>query len=141
MNQLCTQLQRYAQEQPERTLLVDEHCAMSAGQLLAAVREGLRDCRENNPRTWAANMVVWTEVKYRFEPDGFFATAARIERMNAAAYEQLGPLVDGWVDAFAMSKAMPEMSRDCNHWKQTADQMLFSMVLNKAEASPKFPHA
>jgi hypothetical protein len=111
------------------------------GQLLAAVREGLRDCRENNPRTWAANMVVWTEVKYRFEPDGFFATAARIERMNAAAYEQLGPLVDGWVDAFAMSKAMPEMSRDCNHWKQTADQMLFSMVLNKAEASPKFPHA
>jgi long-subunit acyl-CoA synthetase (AMP-forming) len=37
MNQLCTQLQRYAQEQPERTLLVDEHCAMSAGQLLAAV--------------------------------------------------------------------------------------------------------
>ena len=55
--------------------------------------------------------------------------------MNEIAFEQLGHLVHGWIDTFAMSKLAPEFSDDCNHWRPSADEYLFNAILNEATAA------
>jgi hypothetical protein len=55
--------------------------------------------------------------------------------MNEIAFEQLGDLVHGWVDTYAMSKLAPEFSADCNHWRPSADVFLFNAILNEAAAA------
>jgi hypothetical protein len=104
-------------------------------QVVAAMRKGLLDCRDNHPSTWQSSIIIWAEAKYRFSPNRFHATPARLEQMNEIAFQQLGGVVHGWVDTFGMSKAAPEFSRDCNHWRPSADEYFANAVLNEAAAA------
>jgi hypothetical protein len=105
--------------------------------MISSVKDGLTDCRSNYPELWAANIIVWAEIKYRFSGNGWYTTNYRIKHLNDVAYALLGGIVDGWLDAFSMSKSAPEYTPDCNHWKPSADARLANAALNKLEAAAR----
>ena len=106
MNQLLLQLQRFAQEQPERPVLVDEHRAMGAAQLLSAVESQVARLAATGASRiglLADSGIDWVIVDLASQFAGLclvpvptFFSDQQIEHvLGSAAVDLLTPAVDG----------------------------------------------